>query len=293
MEVQSTYAGSVSKPISREVTWRHAMNYAASVQDHNAWYFDDEREEGIVAPPMLVVALTWPFGESAGAYWDAEKFPLDLLVRQVHYTEQIVFDRPLCPGDKLTITADLPMIVPHRAGTYMIIRCTAKDDKGGRVFTEYAGTLLRGVKCTDKGTTIEAPPESPRFRSEDGPLWENVSHLGPMTAHVYDGCADIYNPIHTSQKFAKWVGLPGTIVHGSCTLAMALRDVVNREADGDPRRVKRLSCKFTGMVLPDTDITVRALGRKSEAETEQAFFEVLNGDKRRAISDGFVEFMRG
>ena len=293
MEVQSTYAGSASKPLNCDVTWRHAMNFAASINDPNPWYFDDEREEGIIAPPMLVVSLTWPFGESASSYWDAAKFPLELLVRQVHYTEQIVFDRPLVPGDKLTITADLPMILPHRAGTYMIIRCTARDEKGERVFIEYAGTLLRGVKCTDKGTTVEAPPEMPKFRSENGPMWDNVTHLGPLTAHIYDGCADIHNPIHTSPKFAKWVGLPGIIVHGSCTLSMAMRDIINREANGDPRRVKRLGCKFTGMVLPDTNITVRALGKRAEADLEQVFFEVRNGDDRRAISDGFVEFSRG
>lgn len=267
------------------------MNFAAAIGDHNRWYFDDEREEGIIAPPMLAVALTWPFGQDASAYWDASKFPLDLLVRQVHYTEQIAFDRPLRPGDKLTITADLPMILPHRAGTYLIIRCTAKDERGDRVFVEHAGTLLRGVRCTDKGTTIEAPPEVPKFRTENGPLWENVSALSPVTAHLYDGCADIHNPIHTSQKFAKWVGLPGAIVHGSCTLAMALRDIVNREADGDPRRVKRLACKFTGMVLPGTEITVCVLARLAGTASDQVFFEVRNADKRRAISDGFVELL--
>ncbi|MCC6153659.1 MAG: hypothetical protein IT367_07860, partial [Candidatus Hydrogenedentes bacterium] len=77
------------------------------------------------------------------------------------------------------------------------------------------------------------------------------------------------------------------------TLSMAMRDIINREADGDPRRVKRLGCKFTGMVLPDTNITVRALGKRAEGDFEQVFFEVRNGDDRRAISDGFVEFARG
>src|SRR6185295_17780379 len=55
MEVASIYAGSLSKPLTCEVTWRHAMNYAAAVHDQNPWYFDDERDEGIVAPPMLAV----------------------------------------------------------------------------------------------------------------------------------------------------------------------------------------------------------------------------------------------
>jgi len=265
------------------------MNYAASINDFNPWYFNDEREEGIIAPPMLAVALTWPFGESASTYWGEKQFPLELLVRQVHYTEQIVFDRPLRPGDKLTITADLPMIVPQRGGTYMIVRCTARDETGARVFIEYAGTLLRGVRCIDKGTIIEPPPETPKSKSDAPPLWENALPIGPMAAHVYDGCANIFNPIHTSQHFAKWVGLPGIILHGSCTLAMALRDVIDREAGGDPRGVRRLGCKFTGMVIPGTEIMVRGLGKERIDGATRIFFEVLNGDKRRAISDGFVE----
>lgn len=289
MQVSSSYAGSSSKPLERTVTWRHAMNYAAAVNDYNPWYFDDERDEGIVAPPMLAVALTWPFGESASTYWDPEKFPLDLLVRQVHYTEQLVFERPLRPDDRLTIVADLPMILPHRAGTYMIVRCTARDAHGALVFTEYAGTLLRGVRCTDKGTTIEAPPETPRYRGDAPPVWQAPAYFGPMAAHIYDGCADIHNPIHTSRRFAKWVGLPGIIVHGTLTLATAVREIVNREAGADPRRIRRLSCKFTGMVLPDSDIMVRGLGRQSEGNADYVFFEVLNRDNRRAISDGFVE----
>ncbi len=266
------------------------MNYAASIGDHNPWYFDDERDGGIIAPPMLVVALTWPFGESARHYWDENHFPLDLLVRQVHYTEQIVFDRPLLPGDKLTITADLPMIVPHRGGTYMIVRCTARDESGERVFVEYAGTLLRGVRCTDKGTTLDAPPETPKFRGEGDPLWEEVIPISPVAAHVYDGCAKIFNPIHTSQQFAKWVGLPGIILHGSCTLAMAVMEAINREGGGDPRTVHRLSCRFTGMVIPGTEITIRGLGKQQEDGANQVFFEVLNGEKRKAISEGFIEF---
>ncbi|GMU93042.1 MAG: hypothetical protein AMXMBFR4_21000 [Candidatus Hydrogenedentota bacterium] len=266
------------------------MNYAAAIGDDSSWYFDDEREDGIIAPPMLSVALTWPFGQNADRYWDPEKFPLNLLVRQVHYTEQLVFERLLRPGDKLTINADLPFVTPHRAGTLVMIRCRAKDAEGRPVFTEYAGTLLRGVRCTDKGTVIESPPEVPKFRNNGPPLWENVIPVSPLAAHIYDGCADIFNPIHTSKQFAKWVGLPGTILHGTCTLAWAVRDVVRREAGGDPRRVRRISCRFTGMVLPGTSITTRALGKQTEGDTEQVFFEVLDEKGRRVLSEGLVEF---
>ncbi|UCG04133.1 MAG: MaoC family dehydratase N-terminal domain-containing protein [Candidatus Heimdallarchaeota archaeon] len=34
------------------------MNYAAAIDDNNEFYFDDERKDGIVAPPMFAVATT-------------------------------------------------------------------------------------------------------------------------------------------------------------------------------------------------------------------------------------------
>jgi len=292
MQVTSVYAGSVSKPLEQEVTWRHAMNFAAAVGDNNPWYFHDEREDGIIAPPMLSVALTWPFGKDAERYWDPDKFPLDLLVRQVHYTETIEFHRVMRPGDKLTIVADLAAVMPHRAGTFLIIRCGAMDERGEPVFTEYAGALLRGVKCTDKGAGAENVPEVPKFTGDGPPLWQEELHVHPLAAHIYDGCADIFNPIHTSTKFAKWVGLPGTIVQGTCTLSWALRDIVDREAGADPRRLKRVSCRFSGMVRPDTNITIRLLGRTESDTMDQVFFEIENADGKRAISDGYVELSK-
>ena len=53
MQVSSSYVGSVSNPLEQEITWRHAMNFAAAVDDNNPIYFDDEREGGIIAPPMI------------------------------------------------------------------------------------------------------------------------------------------------------------------------------------------------------------------------------------------------
>lgn len=288
MQVNSSYVGSVSKPLEQEITWRHAMNFAAGVGDNNPTYFDDERDEGIVAPPMLSVALTWPFGKDAELYWDPEKFPLDLLVRQVHYTETIEFHRMMRPGDKLTIIADLATVMPHRGGTYLIIRCSARDQAGEPVFTEYAGALLRGVKCLDKGTGGENVPHVPKCEVEGPPIWEETLHVDPLAAHIYDGCADIFNPIHTSKKFAKWVGLPGIIVHGTCTLAWAVRDILNREAGGDPARLKRVSCRFTGMVRPGTAIHIRLLARVPGEGHDEVFFEVANADGKRAISEGYV-----
>ena len=43
------------------------------------------------------------------------------------------------------------------------------------------------------------------------------------------------------------MGLPGIIHQGTATLAYAVRELVNREARGNPALLKALACRFTGM----------------------------------------------
>lgn len=49
------------------------------------------------------------------------------------------------------------------------------------------------------------------------------------------------------------MGLPGIIHQGTATLAYAARELVNREARGNPALLKALACRFTGMVRPGSD----------------------------------------
>ncbi len=69
----------------------------------------------------------------------------------------------------------------------------------------------------------------------------------------YAGASGDFNPIHTSERFAKSVGLPDVIAHGMYTMAQAGR-YVTELADGDPGRVTEFSVRFASMVVvPDDD----------------------------------------
>ena len=103
---------------------------------------------------------------------------------------------------------------------------------------------------------------------------------------MYDGCTDIVFPIHTSPAFAKMVGLPGVILQGTATLALAVRELINREAGGDPDRLESVGCRFAGMVLPDSTIGVRLLGREPGPAGTGLFFEVINAQGQPAVRHG-------
>ncbi|MFZ5569832.1 MAG: MaoC/PaaZ C-terminal domain-containing protein [Thermodesulfobacteriota bacterium] len=286
--IDSRHAGTNLRFHTCDIDWRKTMNYAAAVQDDNPRYFDDERPGGVMAPPMFCVAVTWPILGNITDFIESAEFPKELLLTQVHYTEHLRFYRLLRPGDRVTIRGRIAAILPHRAGTHIVIRLDAFDASGAAVFTEHTGALLRGVTCGDEGEGRDLLPVTPRKEVPEKPVWEAAVDIDPFRPFVYDGCSDIVFPIHTSRNFARRVGLPGILLQGTATMAYAAREIVDREAAGDPERLRILAGKFTGMVSPGTRIRIQVLERRSTAVEMEVFFQVMGADNRPAISRGYA-----
>ncbi|TFG93268.1 MAG: hypothetical protein E4H15_01705, partial [Syntrophobacterales bacterium] len=122
VKISSHFVGARLKGYETTATWRDTMNYAAALGDTNPCYLDDERPDGIVAPPMFAVAATWPILEKIWEYIEDPDFHRELLLTQVHYTEHLRFHQPIRPGDALKIQGTIVAIMPHKAGTCIVIR---------------------------------------------------------------------------------------------------------------------------------------------------------------------------
>ncbi len=292
MEISSGFTGTKLKAFKTRVDARGTMNYAAAISDNNPCYFDDQREGGLRAHPVNPVAITWEITGNIWEFIEADDFPMEALLTQVHHTEIIVYHRPLMPGDTLTVNGTITAIEPHRAGTRVVIRYVAVNANSQPVFTEYCGALLRGVTCLDGGRGVAELPDIPKAGNRKKPVWVAAIDIDPLRPYIYDGCTNIYFPIHTSPKFAKEVGLPGIILQGTATLAFSIREIVDREANREPARIKTVSCRFTGMVLPGTRIEIHLLERRDTPEGKAVFFEVRNHEGRKALSDGYVNIER-
>lgn len=292
MKLNSNLVGTPLKSYQIEINWRETTNYAAAIGDNNPKYFDDSVEQGIVAHPMFPVAVTWPVLSGLGKFIESKDFPEEVLMTQVHYTEHLILHRLIRPGDKLSIKGTLKAFLPHRAGTHAIICLEAEDQNEEPVFTEYIGAMLRGVDCGKGGKTGQLPLV-PENGTGSEVLWASDIYIDPERPYIYDGCSDIEFPIHTSPNFAKMVGLPGIILQGTATLAYAIRELVNKEADRDPAKVSEIACRFTGMVQPGTDIKVCCTGKKIHKDSIDVFFEVQNCDHKKAVSNGYFKIMKG
>ena len=73
---------------------------------------------------------------------------------------------------------------------------------------------------------------------------------------AYAEASGDHNPIHLDDEFARSVGLPGVIAHGM--LQMGILGTVAARAAGGPEKLRRLSVRFAGMVVPGDTAVFRA-----------------------------------
>ncbi len=294
MEINPNFVGTTLKEFKTRINWRQTTNYAAAVKDSNPFFLDDERKEGIVAHPMFPVAVTWPIIENISEFIQNNDFPQNVLSTGVHYSEHLIIHRLIKPRDKLFIKGKIAAIISHRAGTHFIGQFDAHDRKGNLVFTEFAGTMLRGVNCIGKGEgkgreNIPQIPQIDKNEIDGKMLWSHSENIDLVQSFIYDGCTDIVFPIHTSKKFAKQLQLPGIILQGTATLAFAVSAIIKRETKGNPNSIKEIYAKFTGMVFPGTTIQTILKKRQIVNNETSLFFEVLNHEGKRAISHGYIK----
>jgi acyl dehydratase len=92
------------------------------------------------------------------------------------------------------------------------------------------------------------------------------------------------NPIHLDEKFAKSVGLPGVIAHGM--LQMSIAAVVAARAAGGPLKLRRVACRFAGMVEPGDTVTFTA----DDTEPGKLELKAVNQHGDVILTKGLAEF---
>ncbi len=88
------------------------------------------------------------------------------------------------------------------------------------------------------------------------------------------------NPIHLDDDFARSVGLPGVIAHGMLQMGLLAR------VAGEPGQLRRLSCRFAGMVRPGDTVTFRG-----DREDGRVRLTALNQDGQPVVSKAVAELM--
>jgi acyl dehydratase len=253
---------------------REAMEaYAMATDDPNPAY----RGAQAVAPPMFHVRPMWPLLEMLAADPELE---LDRL-RLVHGEHAMAFHRPLRAGDRLALGATLASLQDKPSGR--VVTFELHGHVGGELALQGATTyFIRPARREDAPKA--AKPQAPAPEPE--PTFVVSQHVPlDMPARYAEASGD-HNPIHLDDEIAKKAGLPGVILHGLCTMALAQRDLVVRLCGGDPLRLRSLAVRFARPVRPGEDLRLEVHHKEGESTftTRNSRGEAVITHGRAAVS---------
>ncbi len=291
MPLDSSLVGTKVGSIATEIDVRWAMAYAAAIGDNLPCYLDTRRAGGIVAHPMFPVCFEWPAANSI-RHKTRASLSQDEALRGVHATHHTVIHRLARPPEHLITTAELLGVERRKPGAYEVSKFHTVDDNGAPVCATFYGSLHREVEVKGPDRPAETPELPTITHVASKPRNEIRVPIGAGAAHVYTECARIWNPIHTDAAVAARAGLPGLILHGTATLAMAVSRIIEAEVGGDPERVAQIYGRFGAMVLMPSEVLVRIHAREKCDGGEAVFFEAISAEGGRAIRGGLV-MLRG
>ena len=262
--------GTVYGERTEKVDGERALAYAEATNDDNPLY-----RNGVVVPPVFGVVPAWD------AMWSVltDVVPPESMLMLVHGEHDMHFHQPLVPGQVVTTAAEPYRIQAGRSGTRFTIRCVTTDQHSGATALEqYATMFIRGMSDGDS-----AGPEKPAhtFPAAARPhlLARHTVHVDEDQTHRYSRASGDVNAIHLDEEVARSVGLPGVILHGLCTMAMAGQGVLATVADGDATRLKRLAVRFSRPVFPGNDVVTSVYDGGEDGGRLVYAFEVHSNDE--------------
>ena len=260
-----------------EVTAGAIEKYARATNDLNERYLDAD----IVASPVFPVVPVF------GAFMEASMDPelqADML-RLVHASEEHILHKPIRPGDLLTIVPVLASIEAKDTGETFTVAGMVNDPAGVAV-AEVRGTMfIRGTGSGRKAAAAAAAATETNGEVD----YEETTKVDEDQTQRYAEASGDYNPIHLDADTARMAGLPGIILHGMCTMAIATKAAVNGLAGGDPERVRRVAVRFSRPVLPGQELTTKFWSSASHENHRSYSFETYNPEGKAVIKGGAVE----
>ena len=129
MGLNRSLLGKEYDPQSYVVSAEATMAYARAYNEDNAWFFDADRPEGVLAPPLFGAVASWL--SLIMVVTDAE-LNVDIL-RLVHSRQDMRFLHPIVPGDTINSTAKIVAIEEQPGGESLAVDIDCCNQTGETV----------------------------------------------------------------------------------------------------------------------------------------------------------------
>ena len=166
----------------------------------------------------------------------------------LHAEESIEIHKPLPVEGRVRGQTTIEDVVDRGPdkGCFVYLRKSLYDDTNELLATVVSNTLARGDGGFGGGGQARAAMPKPPSREAD--LVCELPTL-PQSALIYRLCGDM-NPLHGDPKVAQGAGFSGPILHGRCTMGVAMHALVRSCCDYDASRLSSMQLRFSSPFMP-------------------------------------------
>lgn len=175
----------------------------------------------------------------------------------VHGEHDIVFHRPLDPGEALQTWSRISAVRTTRAGTQVVMQFDQVDADGALVVEQWWTMVLLGLQgMTDLGE----PPAEHRFpdAARARPLGTAGQHIDADITRRYAELSGDWAAHHFDIEVARAAGFDFVFTHGLCTMAICTHLLLGVVGVDDPGRVRRIAVRFAAPTPLGCDLNVNA-----------------------------------
>jgi acyl dehydratase len=236
--------------------------------------FLDERSLAVL--PSFAVTLCSP-----GMWIRAPEFGVDF-AKLVHIQQSAEFFGTLPAAGKVKGVAKVLSLTDRGAGrgALLVLERTLAGADSDEPYCRLRQTLLlRG----NGGFGGEPSPREPAFAPDRKADIETRFATSRRAALIYRLSGD-WNPLHLDPAVAAAAGFSRPILHGLASYGIA-GVAVSRAMGRDPASLAKLSCRFSGVVVPGDEITFRIWHNDDQGTRFTAFV-----DDRKVLDNGEIDW---
>ncbi len=231
-----------------------------------------------LAPPFIMSRVLYPMFRHIVTH---PRLKMNLL-RMVHGQQAVMWYRPFKIGEPLTMRMTVRDIEDTPAGEMINILCQGYV-QGDLVCEAVTAFIVRG---TGEGVTKRKKREK-KEKEKRQEAFRLTIKTEEGQQYQYAEVSGDKNFIHTSNFLARLAGLPRTIMHGVCLLAMATNSLTDHVLKGDVNRLKGVSTRFAKPVFPGDTITLVAYKSPKRGEIH---FDVFRESGKPVMKNGIFRY---
>ena len=250
MKDHSKLIGQVIDQQDTQISFKDTILYALSLglsanpQDEKQLKYT--YEENLETLPGMSMVLAYP------GFWISQPEYGFEWQKVLHAEESFEIHNPIPPEAKLFGKTTIESIVDRGAEKGCFIYSKKElflKDKKTLLATVMSNTLARGDGGFANGsgdqkktnTTLSIPDRRPDITCDLPTL--------AQSALIYRLCGDL-NPLHADPKVARVAGFEAPILHGRCTMGVAMHAIIKTCCDYDAKRLRSMQVRFSAPFMP-------------------------------------------